>query len=42
GGHSLLATRFLARLGERLHTEVPLTLLFDAVDLGDLAERITA
>ncbi len=42
GGHSLLATRFLARLGDRLHMEIPLSLVFDAKDLADLAERITA
>ena len=42
GGHSLLATQLMARLGDRLRMELPLSLVFDAKDLGDLAERITA
>src|SRR6185436_9681906 len=41
GGHSLLATQLVARLGDRLHMEIPLSLVFDARDLGDLADRIT-
>jgi acyl carrier protein len=40
GGHSLLATRLLAELRLRRRLEVPLQLLFDAVHLADLAERI--
>jgi amino acid adenylation domain-containing protein len=41
GGHSLLAAQLAARLSDRLQMEIPLSLLFDAEDLGDLAERIT-
>jgi len=41
GGHSLLATQLVARLGDRLRMEIPLSLLFDAKSLGDLADRIT-
>jgi len=41
GGHSLLATQLVARLGDRLRMEIPLGLLFDAKNLGDLADRIT-
>ncbi len=40
GGHSLLATQLVARLQDQ-GVEVPLMLLFDAVDFADLAERIT-
>ncbi len=40
GGHSLLATGFVARLRERHGLDVPLQLVFDAVDLRDLAGRI--
>jgi aspartate racemase len=42
GGHSLLATQLVARLGDRLRLEIPLSLVFDAKSLGDLAEKITA
>jgi amino acid adenylation domain-containing protein len=41
GGHSLLATQLIAHLGDRLHMEIPLGLLFEAKSLGDLADRIT-
>ncbi|MEA2604412.1 MAG: hypothetical protein QOF89_5404 [Acidobacteriota bacterium] len=40
GGHSLLATRLVARLRERYGLDVPLQMVFDAVDLRDLADRI--
>jgi aspartate racemase len=41
GGHSLLATQLLAQLRLEWNVEVPLQLLFDTANLGDLAERIT-
>jgi len=40
GGHSLLATRFVAELEARAAVAVPLQEVFDARDLGDLADRI--
>ncbi|MCP4663342.1 MAG: AMP-binding protein, partial [bacterium] len=40
GGHSLLATRVVARLNEALGCELPVPLVFDAPELGALAERI--
>ena len=40
GGHSLLATRFVAELESRVGVAVPLQEVFDARDLGDLADRI--
>ncbi|MCP4659652.1 MAG: non-ribosomal peptide synthetase, partial [bacterium] len=40
GGHSLLATQVFARLNESLATELPLSLIFDTADLGELAARI--
>ncbi|MEP7012253.1 MAG: amino acid adenylation domain-containing protein [Acidobacteriota bacterium] len=40
GGHSLLATRFVAELEARAGVAVPLQEVFDARDLGDLADRI--
>ncbi len=40
GGHSLLATRLVARLRERHGLDVPLQMVFDAVDLRDLADRV--
>jgi amino acid adenylation domain-containing protein len=40
GGHSLLATRLVARLRERYGLDVPLQMVFDAVDLRDLADRV--
>src|SRR6185295_19351311 len=40
GGHSLLATRFVAELEARAGIAVPLQEVFDAKDLGDLADRI--
>jgi amino acid adenylation domain-containing protein len=40
GGHSLLAMRLLAELRLCRRLEVPLQLLFDAVHLADLADRI--
>ncbi|MCP4657458.1 MAG: amino acid adenylation domain-containing protein, partial [bacterium] len=40
GGHSLVATRVFARLNEALASELPLSLIFDAPELGELAARI--
>jgi amino acid adenylation domain-containing protein len=40
GGHSLSATRALAILADRWGIEIPLSTLFNATDLGDLADRI--
>jgi acyl carrier protein len=40
GGHSLSANRALAILADRWGIEIPLTTLFNATDLGDLADRI--
>ncbi len=40
GGHSLLATRFVAELEARAGVAIPLQEVFDARDLGDLADRI--
>jgi amino acid adenylation domain-containing protein len=40
GGHSLLATRLVARLREEHELDVPLPMVFGAVDLRDLADRI--
>jgi amino acid adenylation domain-containing protein len=41
GGHSLLATRLVSRL-QIQGLDVPLQLVFDTADLGDLADRIVA
>jgi amino acid adenylation domain-containing protein len=41
GGHSLLATQLIARLREEWRIDLPLQEVFAAVDLGDLATRIT-
>ncbi len=40
GGHSLLATRLVTRLRDQYGFEVPLQTVFDAADLGDLADRV--
>ncbi|HEY4594400.1 MAG TPA: phosphopantetheine-binding protein, partial [Thermoanaerobaculia bacterium] len=40
GGHSLLATQLVARLTQRHGIQVTLQMVFDAADLGDLADRI--
>ncbi|MCP4656403.1 MAG: amino acid adenylation domain-containing protein, partial [bacterium] len=40
GGHSLLATKVFSRLNHTLATELPLTLLFNAPRLGELAARV--
>ncbi len=40
GGHSLLATRFVAELESRAGVAVSLQEVFDARDLGELADRI--
>ncbi|HSN86934.1 MAG TPA: phosphopantetheine-binding protein, partial [Thermoanaerobaculia bacterium] len=40
GGHSLLATQLIVRLNDRLHMELPLSLIFETANLGELAEMI--
>ncbi len=40
GGHSLLATQFVSRLTQVHGLEVTLQMVFDARDLGELADRI--
>ncbi len=40
GGHSLLATRLMSQLHSRLGIEVPLHVIFDTRNLGELADRI--
>jgi surfactin family lipopeptide synthetase A len=42
GGHSLLATQVLARLNDAFHVELPVTSLFQAGTVAELAERIEA
>jgi len=41
GGHSLLATQLLALLRGQHDIEIPLPLLFDSANLGDLADHLT-
>ncbi len=41
GGHSLLATQLIAHLRDEWSIELPLPEVFAAVDIGDLADRIT-
>jgi Phosphopantetheine attachment site len=40
GGHSLLATQLVSRLSQRHGLPVTLQMVFDAADLGDLADRV--
>jgi acyl carrier protein len=40
GGHSLLATQLVSRLTQSHGIEVTLQMVFDAADLGELADRI--
>ena len=40
GGHSLLATQLVSRLTQGHGVQVTLQMVFDAADLGDLADRI--
>jgi amino acid adenylation domain-containing protein len=40
GGHSLLATQLVSRLTQEQGIEVTLRMVFDAADLGELADRI--
>jgi amino acid adenylation domain-containing protein len=40
GGHSLLATQLIVRLNDRLHMELPLSLIFETANLEELAEKI--
>ena len=40
GGHSLLATQLVSRLTQQHGIQVTLQMVFDAADLGDLADRI--
>ncbi|HEY3568483.1 MAG TPA: amino acid adenylation domain-containing protein [Thermoanaerobaculia bacterium] len=40
GGHSLLATQLVSRLAQRHGLPVTLQMVFDAADLGELADRI--
>ncbi len=42
GGHSLLATRLVSRLRQRHGLPLTLRMVFDAADLGELAERLAA
>ncbi|MCP4659288.1 MAG: amino acid adenylation domain-containing protein, partial [bacterium] len=42
GGHSLLAAKVFSRLNDALAAELPLSLLFNTSDLGELAARIGA
>ena len=40
GGHSLLATQLVSRLTQGHGVPVTLQMVFDAADLGELADRI--
>jgi acyl carrier protein len=40
GGHSLLATQLVSRLTQEQGIDVTLRMVFDAADLGELADRI--
>jgi amino acid adenylation domain-containing protein len=42
GGHSLLATQLVSRLSQSHGIEMTLQMVFDAADLGELADRIVA
>jgi amino acid adenylation domain-containing protein len=42
GGHSLLATQLVSRLAQEQGVQATLRMVFDAADLGDLADRIVA